>query len=253
MVELLVGKVKKNFQLKIAKSMDRLTLSFADLVDNGPKSDPEIDKKINKIAETLRNQKERIELSPMVMDFFSDPDFFNALPEEIKNNERKLSELMINTDRFSLMIGRERIRRIQKERSEGSIFGDEVEVPESLHHDGRVRRAESGYKINLDYLREQGIDPTKVLFFRVSQPSTTPKPEYYWTSDYFETQRGLTVEIPDDQRKNAVILVADLETINQNGGLIQDINDDNGLAVRQIGAASFDQRLALTKIKPSVF
>ncbi len=47
-----------------------------------------------------------------------------------------------------------------------------------------------------------------------------------------------------------MILVADLETINQNQGLIQDINDDQGIAVRQIGRGSFDQKRVIARFKP---
>jgi len=70
------------------------------------------------------------------------------------------------------------------------------------------------------YLKTKGIDPSKVLFFRITQPTDNPKPEYYWTSDYSEVQKGLTAEISPEQRKTSIILVADLETINGNGGLI---------------------------------
>jgi len=132
------------------------------------------------------------------------------------------------------------------------LLGEEVNISETAHEDGRTRRAESGQRVNVEYLRSQGIDPSKVLFFRITQDSDTPKPEYYWTSDYGETQRGLRVEVSPEKRKTAVILVADLETINQNDGLIQDMNDDEGLAVRQIGTGNFDQRKALAKIKPRI-
>lgn len=39
--------------------------------------------------------------------------------------------------------------------------------------------------------------------------------------------------------------------INQNKGLMQDINDDQGLSVRQIGTGSFDQKKAIAKFKPN--
>ena len=50
-------------------------------------------------------------------------------------------------------------------------------------------------------------------------------------------------------RETAVILGTSLDAINTNGGLIQDINDDQGLAVRQIGLSPFDQQSALIRIK----
>ena len=97
------------------------------------------------------------------------------------------------------------------------------------------------------------IDPSKVLFFRRTIPSKDPKPEFFWTSDYFETRQGLTAEISPKNRDTAIIIVASLDAINKNGGLIQDINDDQGIAVRQIGTDNFDQNLALTKFKPGPF
>lgn len=114
--------------------------------------------------------------------------------------------------RFQSIIIKEREKRWSGDLS--GLLGEEITIPETQHAGGRQRRAESGYKINVDYLKTIGLDPKKILFFRATQPSLTPKPEYYWTSDYFETVRGLTAEIPPEQRKTSVILVADLETIN---------------------------------------
>lgn len=56
-------------------------------------------------------------------------------------------------------------------------------------------------------------------------------------------------KLPPAQRETAIVLAADLQTINGNNGLISDINDDQGLAVRQIGLGAFDQTKALAKIK----
>lgn len=186
-------------------------------------------------------------LNPFVVDYFKDPDFYNALPEDIKKSDPVLRELMVNMSRFNTIISVERRKRSSGDTS--GLLGEEMQLGETEHADGRVRRAEVGYKINLEYLRNQGINPKQVLFFRTTQPSIEPKPEYYWTSDYFETRRGLRQEIPTKLRKTAVTLISDLETINQNGGLITDINDDSGLAVRQIGTGPFDQSLVLATIK----
>jgi hypothetical protein len=96
----------------------------------------------------------------------------------------------------------------------------------------------------LDYVKASGVDPTRVLFFRVTQPSEHPKPELYWTSDFAETKGGLGIEL-GAQASTSVILVSTLEDISHNGGLMDDINDDSGIAVRQIGLNNFDQNDAL--------
>lgn len=210
------------------------------------KEDEEVNKKIGSVVDSITRQGEQV--NPFVLECFEDPDLFHSLPEEIKSNEQKLSELVLNMSKFHGIITSERQKRWSGDMS--GLFGDEVYIAETVHANGKIRRAESDYKINVDYLRTREIDPSQILFFRITQPTDKPKPEYYWTSDYFETQRGLTREISSEQRETAVILVASLDVINNNEGLIQDINDDNGLAVRQIGTGNFDQTLALTKIFP---
>ncbi|MBD3303770.1 hypothetical protein GF343_01370 [Candidatus Woesearchaeota archaeon] len=194
------------------------------------------------------SEKAMEEANPFVLEYFQDPNLFPALPEEIRNSEERLTEIIQNTSRFSDLIYKERQKRWSGDLT--GLLGEEVPVPETEHADGRTRRAETGYRVNVDYLQAIGIDPSKVLFFRLTQPSDEPKPEYYWTSDYFEALRGLTVEVPEEQRDNAVILVSDLAIINENKGLIQDVNDDQGLSVRQIGTGPFGQEKAIARFKP---
>ena len=201
--------------------------------------------RISGLSDLLQSKNAQIEF--LITEYFKDPDFLNSLPEEIKDDDIKLIELMLNMSAFQEIITSEREKRWSGD--ESGLFGEEVQIAETQHADGRARKAESGYRINVDYLKTLGIDPSKILFFRITQPVKEAKPEYYWTSDLFETKKGLTREILPEQRQSAVILVADLETINKNGGLIQDINDDLGLPVRQIGTDGFDQSNALTRIK----
>jgi hypothetical protein len=190
-----------------------------------------------------------ITLNPMVLDYFKDPDLYNSLPADIKESDARMAEYIGHSMAFGDYFYKARTKRWSGD--DTGFFGKEMAVPETMHHNGRVRREEEGYKININALAEAKINPSKVLFFRITQPSEEPKPEYYWTSDFHEVMRGLTAEIPKSQREAAVVLVADLETINGNEGLIQDINDDQGLAVRQIGQGPFDQTKCLAKFKPS--
>ena len=185
------------------------------------------------------------ELSPFVIERFQDPILFSALKEIVKGDPKLLVEYLENCSQLEIELNKDRFAR-----GEGKVLGEEVELPESVHSDGRTRRAESGARINLEEITRRGIDPSKVLFFRVTQPTIEPKPEYYWTTDFRETQRGLNVEISEEKRQTAVTLIADLATVAGEKGLIQDINDDNGLAVRQISMEPFDQARCLAVILP---
>ncbi len=207
--------------------------------------DPVVKKRIADVTLTLLAKGENI--NPFIIRYFENPRLFNALPPELRDSDQALGEYITNTGRFDDLIHRERQARWQGDIT--GLFGEEVHAPEVPHADGRTRKSESGYKINIDGLSAKGVDPAKVLFFRLTQPADDlPKPEYYWTSDFSETSHGLNMEVSPEKRSKAVILVDSLDNINKNGGLIQDINDDRGLAVRQIGTAPYDQGGVIAKI-----
>lgn len=129
------------------------------------------------------------------------------------------------------------------------LFQENVELPEGHgnYSNGHPRRAESGARLDLERVKQYGIDPAKVIFFRVTQPSDDPKPEFYWTTDFMETRGGLGAEL-GKQRQTAVILIDTLEAIAKNNGLMRDINDDAGVAVRQLGLDNYDQATAIGRI-----
>lgn len=129
---------------------------------------------------------------------------------------------------------------------EDQLFQEIVELPagHGTHRDGRPRRAESGARLDLERVKECGIDPTKVLMFRVTQPSDEPMPELYWTTDFIEVRGGLGLEL-GKQRETSVILIDTLDSVASNGGLMRDINDDAGIAVRQLGLNKYDQASAV--------
>lgn len=222
-----------------------MSFEFSPQMPPRPKLDHESIDRLNLLIYEVTQSGEG--MSPFALECFKDPDLYGALPELIKSDREALKQLMMNMAKFNSLIHVERKKRWSGDQS--GLLAEEITLDETQHADGRKRRSEAGYRIHVEYLRSQGIDPKKVLFFRTTQPSDTPKPEYYWTSDYFETRRGLRQEIPTEQRRQSITLVADLETIAQNGGLITDINDDSGLAVRQIGTGPFDQSLVLATIK----
>lgn len=138
-----------------------------------------------------------------------------------------------------------------------SVFSEteHVVIPvsdDNVHAWGESRRHEEGPKLDIDYIVSKGVDPKYALFFRVTQPSNgQPKPEYYWTTDFNEVRGGLRDEL-GASAETAIILVSTLDTIAQNGGLMWDINDDSGIAVRQIGLDTFDQNKALFSFSRSM-
>jgi hypothetical protein len=209
-------------------------------VEDEPK-DPKVDQLI---GDAISEPNTR--LNPFVLERFSEKKMLFALPKEILNDPKKLAEYIDNSCAFENLFAEEMTRRWKNEQQ--GLFGPRIAIAETTKETGDVRRSEEGYRINLDYLRSKHVDPSKVLFFRVTQPSDTPKPEYYWTTDYFETERGLSQEIPNEKRRTAVTLISDMQTIAGSQGLIQDINDDRGLPVRQIDTAPFDQRQCLAII-----
>jgi hypothetical protein len=172
------------------------------------------------------------QVSPVAAEAFSCRPFLEALPPSVRMDAAQMYSYLEHSCRFGC---------IREER----YLGDIRDVPQSLHEDGRVRRAESGREVLLDRIREAGISPEHVLVYRCSQPAGEPKPEYYWTTDFWEACRGLQAEISPTKRQSSVILVSTLADIATNGGLIRDINDDGGLAVRQIGLGPFAQEKCL--------
>jgi hypothetical protein len=210
-----------------------------------PDRNTAIDAHIGRIVQTLEASGLRI--NPLIADYFCSSALYNSLPQEIRESDEALGQYIEHTSRFADLIYSERDKRWKGDTT--GLFGEEVTIPESSHMDGRTRRSEKGLKINVPYLSTVGVDPSKVLFFRITQPADVPKPEFYWTSDYRETRGGLTREISREQRQTAVILIAPLDTLeNSGGGLIQDINDDRGVPVRTISLEPFDQAQCLGKI-----
>jgi len=203
------------------------------------------EEKINRLVSRLA--EEGVEIDAKVAEYFKDPAFFNSLPASIRDDENALSSYLQNSSKFDDIVSPERNRAPSKEGK--GLLGVSVVISDGVHADGRQRRVEEGYMVQPDYLSKIDIDPTKVLVFRVTQPSDIPKPEYYWTTDLFETKRGLQREIRPEHRQTSVILVSSLDAILKNGGLIQDVNDDNGMSFRQIGIKGFDQKNCVAIIK----
>lgn len=182
------------------------------------------------------HRKFHIEMDPVIFEYFQNGALYNSLRAAMKGDDVEMSRFISNTSRFNSLI------------QDQALYGREMVIAHGFLENGTARREEMGKVINLAYLREKWVDPSKVLFFRVTQPGW-PKPEYYWTTDMFEVFNGLRQEISPEKRKSSVILVSSLEHINTNGGLIRDVNDDGGLAVRQIGIGNFSQNDVLAVIR----
>lgn len=199
------------------------------------KTEPEIARYVSILANHLT--KKGISVHPFVYEYFTDPKFFNSLPSLIRQNPIAMLRLLNANSKFYEVVNDPR------------LYNKEVKISANTHQDGRQRMFEQGPKVNLDYLVSKGINPAHVLVFRVTQPSAVAKPEYYWTTDFYEIQKGLRREISEEKRRSAVLLISNLETIARNGGLIRDINDDNGLSVRQINNTPFNQNLCISRVK----
>lgn len=182
-------------------------------------------------------QSEGFRINPLIQEIFENENLSNKLAETL--SKENLKEFIQNSSRF---------RDFLNSDEAPTFLGEQVVIPESTLASGNVRRSEIGQRVLLNVISQKGINPDKVLMFRVTSPSDTPKPEYYWTSDFFLVIRGLHEEISPEVRANSVVLVNTLEAINKNQGLIVDVNEDNGQPVRQIGLASFDQQSCLAKI-----
>jgi hypothetical protein len=185
-----------------------------------------------------------IDISPLVAERFMDSGLFAALLDKIQQDPALLVAYIKNTDQFEELVAKD-----ISAHTENKVTGPTVSILETVFENGSVRPAESGPLIDLQKLVDKGVDPSKVIFFRVTQPGDTPKPEYYWTTDLFETQKGLHQEITPEKRKSSITLVADLTTIAGNEGVIRDGNDDSGVAIRQVGQEFFDQSDAIAIIK----
>lgn len=177
----------------------------------------------------------KTDVHPMVYEMLDDPKLLNALPAHIKQPE-VLALYLEHTSRFA-------------EADKRKFLKEEVTLPQTQHADGRTRREERGQRVDTEELRNMGIDPAYVMYFRVTQPSDTPKPEYYWTSDLTEVKQGLTQEITEDARSKSVILCSTLDDIASDAGVMTDVNDDSGIAVRTLYTGDYDQQRALAVIK----
>jgi hypothetical protein len=195
---------------------------------------------LSRITEQLGVDHE--DVNPDLMNQLDDYRLLDRLQAHCEHTGIPLIEYVRHSNRFS------NLNRF------GGMFNPDalVTIPEgtdNVHANGHPRPHEEGHRMNLNYLRGKGVDPRYVLCFRVTQPmGDQPKPEYYWTSDFKETRDALNAELGLKQAATALILVSTLEAIAQNGGLIDDMNDDQGVAVRQIGLGPFDQGQAIATL-----
>lgn len=175
-------------------------------------------------------------------EFMAEPSVVAALGSEI--------DVYARNTRAIFNIQKEEMKKRELGKKD-RLFGEAVTTEAVPRADGTPREVEVGFELNLDYLRQKGIDPSRVLVFRRTQPqdAASPKPELYWTTDYWEVAKGLTAEINGKARENSIVLISTLSAINENGGLIRDVNDDNGIPLRQRGSGTFDQNSNLVIAK----
>jgi len=202
--------------------------------------------KTNELAPPLleRLKKEGVKPGFLTSEIFKDPKFNDQFLSHLSPDDQY--QYLKNSSLLEAKLSKEKWASTAE--VPNSIFGPESTAPEVLKSNGEIRPAETEKTIMIHKLQEAGIDPSKTLIFRATQPSDTPKPELYWTTDYTEAKRGLTDEM-GITRNTAVILVSNLELVCR-GGAIRDKNDDHGLPVRRIDPSPLDQKSLLGIIRP---
>jgi hypothetical protein len=160
-------------------------------------SNPSIDVLLNEIDSSLASY---------IIYFWEDSDQFEGLPEWMKNKPI-FTKFLTHTANF-IRLHRELVdfRGPVKEVFWNEFFG-----------------FESGPSINLEALKDYGLDPNFILVFR--RAPIDEKYHRFWTTDYSTVKHGLHQEIPKAKRDKTKILVSTLKEINDNGGLIQDHTD----------------------------
>jgi hypothetical protein len=176
------------------------------------------------------------QVNPLIYEVFTDKHFVDALPSTIKNNVELLGAYLRNTSLFASI-----------PQNHTTIRGDVIAHEPIMMQSGRERSKEEGEELLVDAVREMGIDPAYVFYYRRTQPSEvgTSKPEYYWTSDYWEVVKGLTQEISGEERNNSKILCTSLAELSSDSILSIDPNDDNGFSVRRASTDHYDQSRVL--------
>lgn len=187
---------------------------------------------------------DNMDVSPVFHDRFSEPLVAQGVVEACRIDGEIDTELLKRYLAHSSQFDRAAFH------NRDLIFGEEVVIPQhdqNLQENGDLRRRESGPRINVEDLDVAvGVDPRYVLMFRATQPSAEPKPELYWTTNPAETLHGLHVEL-GSRAPSAIILIASLASVAENG-VIGDINDDGGVAMRQLGDRNYSQSNALASI-----
>ena len=116
---------------------------------NEIKRDEDVEKKVKKTADLLGLELE----NEIVLGYLRDPDLFKALPQEIQDDEKKLAEIVNNSTKFFNLIAPERKKRWDNDPS--GLFGEKMDAPSFNLPNGGIRKKESGYKINVEYLKKK--------------------------------------------------------------------------------------------------
>ena len=192
-----------------------------------------------------RLQKEGVEPGFITSEIFTDSNFNDQFLSHFSSEEQY--QYFKNTSLFETKLKKD--KWLTAAGNSNTMFGKETIAPAITKENSAEIPPIEDKLININHIKESGMDPSKILVFRATQPSDLAKPENNWSSDYFETKRGLWTEFGKERRKSAIILVSNLEQICQ-GGAILDRNDSNGLSLRRIDSSPYDSKTALGKIIP---
>lgn len=127
-----------------------------------------------------------------------------------------------------------------------ALLGQETALPNKVN--GNKYKDDKARTVDMRKVVSAGIDPSKVLVFRITQPSEAPKAELYWQTD-IDAMVSM-YELSAVQKNSSVILVSTLDQIaSSNGGIVVDLMDNNGLSFRQVGVDSFPDDAVLASVK----
>jgi len=156
---------------------------------------------------------------------------FASLPETVRGVYEEYAD---NTTRFVESIN---IFEIQKR-----ITG------ERLIYKNRYGNEESGLEINFDKLEQEGIDPKKVLVFRItsSEPPNLHT-EAYWTTDVDAFL--MMYEYSEEMKSESYILISTLSNVAGDGTVNIDRMDTSGASIHRMSNENLqaDQLLGYCK------
>ena len=161
--------------------------------------------KVDIIKEICKNQQ-----------FYGIPCYYeDAVFESIDGNLSKMNENQVKEYI-------EQIRSLNKEKNYDLPCFDNEDFIVNIINNIDIDEIEK-YMLNTkEYIMHHECDKNYVLLFRRAIPSDEPITENFWTTNFNEVFRGLSMEISGDQRIHSVINIATLDSLERHGVVVTD-------------------------------